>query len=293
MLRTNHRYFGRNMEPNRLPNAIVAGAPKCGTSSLYFWLSAHPEVCASPVKETFFFADEVNRFNLNANCLEHRLERYAEYFQKCSKSPVRLEATAPYIYYQNALERIPSLPSNPKVFFVLREPSARLYSQYRFERFRTKRIQEDWGTYAQRSELRLHGDYIHYLTPWLEALGPDRIHVSTFEALVKNPQEAVKDMARFLGIDPEFYASYDFVQHNETVAIKNKSMHRAGLALQRYVPHRIQEALLPLYLRLNAGKMPAKDPGDAAITKAVKAEYAPSVAALQAAFPKLDLSPWA
>ena len=100
-------------------------------------------------------------------------------------------------------------------------------------------------------------------------------------------------MARFLGLDPQFYDRYDFVQHNETVALKSKGLHRAGLALQRYVPHRIQEALLPLYLKLNAGKMPRKDAGDAAITAALKAHYQPSVAALQSAFPDLDLRPWA
>lgn len=281
------------MEPNRLPNAIVAGAPKCGTSSLYFWLSAHPGVCPSPVKETFFFADDVNRFNREANILEHDLMAYGRYFEKCTHAAIRLEATAPYIYYEKALAHIPGLASQPKVLFVLREPSARLYSQYRFERFRTKRIQEDWATYSAREELRLHGDYHHYLEGWLRALGPDRIHVSTFEALVQNPRQTLQDMARFLGLDPQFYDRYDFVQHNETVAIKSKGLHRAGLALQRYVPHRIQEALLPLYLKLNAGKMPRKDPGDAAITAALKADYAPSVVALQAAFPDLDLRPWA
>ncbi len=281
------------MDPNRLPNAIVAGAPKCGTSSLYFWLAAHPEICASPVKETFFFADEVNRFNQEANVLTHSLDDYATYFAKCGQSPVRLEATAPYIYYQQALRHIPRLASAPKVLFVLREPSARLYSQYRFERFRTKRIQEDWGTYAKRPDLRLHGNYAHYLKDWLAALGPERIHVCTFEALVKDTAASVQAMARFLGVDPAFYATYDFVQHNETVAIKSRGMHRLGLKLQRYVPHALQEALLPIYLKLNAGKMPQKDPGDAAITTALKKDYAESVAALQALFPDLDLRSWA
>ena len=97
------------MEPNRLPNAIVAGAPKCGTSSLYFWLSAHPGVCPSPVKETFFFADDVNRFNREANILEHDLTAYGRYFEKCTHAAIRLEATAPYIYYEKALAHIPGL----------------------------------------------------------------------------------------------------------------------------------------------------------------------------------------
>ncbi len=281
------------MDPNRLPNAIVAGAPKCGTSSLYFWLAAHPEVCASPVKETFFFADKVNRFNEEANVLNHSLEDYANYFVKCSQAAVRLEATAPYIYYAKALEHIPALPSSPKVLFVLREPSARLYSQYRFERFRTQRIHEDWATYSARKDLRLHGDYYHFLKDWLAALGPERMHVCTFEALVQDTAGTVQGMARFLGIDPSFYLSYDFVQHNETVAIKSKGFHRLGLKLQRYIPHALQEALLPFYLRINAGKMPQKDPEDEAITAALKKDYAPSIASLQAAFPYLDLRPWA
>ncbi len=40
------------------PNLFIAGAPKCGTSSLYFWLSDHPEVCASTPKEPFYFIDK-------------------------------------------------------------------------------------------------------------------------------------------------------------------------------------------------------------------------------------------
>ena len=191
MLRTKHRYFDLNMNLNYLPNVIIAGAPKCGTSSLYFWLSAHPEVKASMVKETFFFADEVNRFNKNANIIEHPLQAYSSYFnsKKSDQNKVRLEATAPYIYFENALEHIPKLPSKPKVIFVLREPSARLYSQYRFERFRTKRIQMTWEEYSKNDKLILHGDYEYYLKKWVKSLGKDRIYVCTFEYLVSDPKE--------------------------------------------------------------------------------------------------------
>jgi len=40
------------------PNLVIAGAPKSGTSSLFFWLAAHPEVCGSQKKETYFLADK-------------------------------------------------------------------------------------------------------------------------------------------------------------------------------------------------------------------------------------------
>ncbi len=280
---------------NSLPNAIIAGAPKCGTSSLYFWLSAHPEVKASMVKETFFFADEVNRFNRNANIIEHSLQEYSSYFlsKKPNQEKIRLEATAPYIYFENALNHIPKLPSNPKVIFVLREPSARLYSQYRFERFRTKRIQMTWEEYSKSDKLKLHGDYEFYLNKWVESIGKDRIYVCTFESLVSDPKECIRDMSSFLGIDSIFYDNYDFIQHNETVAIKNKFIHRLGLILQRYVPHGIQEKILPFYLRINSGKMPSKDPSDKEILKSVKSDYQDSILRLKELFPNLNLESWA
>jgi hypothetical protein len=295
MLRTKHRYFDLNMNLNNLPNTIIAGAPKCGTSSLYFWLSAHPEVKASMVKETFFFADEVNRFNKNANIIEHPLQAYSSYFnsKKSDQNKVRLEATAPYIYFDNALKHIPKLPSKPKVIFVLREPSARLYSQYRFERFRTKRIQMTWEEYSKNDELKLHGDYEYYLKKWVESLGKDRIYVCTFESLVSDSKECLFDMSRFLGINPVFYENYNFIQHNETVAIKNKFIHRLGLMLQRYVPHRVQEKILPLYLHMNSGKMPPKDPSHKEILKSVKSDYQDSILRLKTLFPNLNLKSWA
>ena len=295
MLRTKHRYFDLNMNLNYLPNVIIAGAPKCGTSSLYFWLSAHPEVKASMVKETFFFADEVNRFNKNANIIEHSLQAYSSYFnsKKSDQKKVRLEATAPYIYFENALKHIPKLPSKPKVIFVLREPSARLYSQYRFERFRTKRIHMTWEEYSKKDKLILHGDYEYYLKKWVKSLGKDRIYVCTFESLVSDPKECLYDMSSFLGINSVFYDNYNFIQHNETVAIKNKFIHRLGLILQRYVPHGIQEKILPLYLRINSGKMPSKDPSDKEILKSVKSDYQDSILRLKKLFPNLNLESWA
>jgi hypothetical protein len=283
------------MNLNYLPNVIIAGAPKCGTSSLYFWLSAHPEVKASMVKETFFFADDVNRFNKNANIIEHSLEAYSSYFnsKESDQKKVRLEATAPYIYFENALEHIPKLPSKPKVIFVLREPSARLYSQYRFERFRTKRIQMTWEEYSKNDKLILHGDYEYYLKKWVKSLGKDRIYVCTFESLVSDPKECIGDMSSFLGINSVFYDNYNFIQHNETVAIKNKLIHRLGLTLQRYVPHGIQEKILPLYLKINSGKMPLKDPSDKKILKSVKSDYQDSILRLKKLFPNLNLESWA
>jgi hypothetical protein len=53
-----------------LPNLVIAGAPKCGTSSLFYWLADHPQACGSTVKETFYLMDE-----------EHPLRRKRKVFR--------------------------------------------------------------------------------------------------------------------------------------------------------------------------------------------------------------------
>ena len=280
------------MDPLTLPTAVIIGAPKCGTSSLYFWLSAHPEVYASKVKETFFFADDVNRFNRSANAIEHTLEEYSAYFAGANGQSVVLEATAAYIYSQRAVQSIPSLASQPKCVVLLREPAARLYSQYRFERYRTKRVSCSFSEYIKDPKIIAHGAYAEYLSHWKAALGEDRLHVILFEDWIQDTRSSMDALCRFLGIDPSFYADYSFVQHNETVAIKSKGMHRWGLALQRYIPHAVQEALLPLYLFLNAGKMPAKDPEDQVQVNRLRRMYSEKQKDLEALFPSIPWHLW-
>ena len=64
-----------------LPNLIIGGAPKCGTSSLYFWLAAHPEVFASKTKEPFYYDDKITHFNKQCNYINHDLKCYSNYFK--------------------------------------------------------------------------------------------------------------------------------------------------------------------------------------------------------------------
>lgn len=69
----------------KLPNLLIAGAPKCGTSSIFTWLIAHPEVCGSQPKETFYLMNSDSPL-CNSNLFYDigRLEKYSQYFDHCS-----------------------------------------------------------------------------------------------------------------------------------------------------------------------------------------------------------------
>ena len=275
------------------PNLVVGGAPKCGTSSVFFWLAAHPEVASSREKETFFWAPDVNRFNASCNLQEHGPQAYPSLFAHTGHAKVRFEATAAYLYYASAWEGLASLPEKPLVLFLLREPAARTQSQFLFETHRTGRVNGSFADYLKEPQILDHGHYVRYLAEWERALGRDHLLIWQFEQVMRDPCTAMKQLAVRLGIDPAFYDRYDFAVRNETVAIKSKKLHRLGLRLQSMVPHAIQDLLLPLYLKLNgAGRVQADDDLKAQ-TRALKPLFAVSNAELAARFPEsIDLSLW-
>lgn len=289
----------KEAKSSRFPNVIIAGAPKCGTSSLFFWLAAHPEVCASKVKETYFLSDTVNRHNEGLNYLENGLDAYQEHFSHCENHKVRLEATPVYIYHKLPLEILPKLAEMPKVIFILREPSDRLYSHWRFNRYRMKNntlsfeeyldfknAPKGWANYIE------HSHYVQYVNSYIEVLGRKNVLVYQFEQIKKDRVKFMKLVAQDLGITPNFYDDFDFFHRNETVAVKNRRLHRLGLKLESKVPTWLQERIIPLYLKMNATKLPPISAEEKKLKQTVKAQFLKSNMELAAKFPAVDLSLW-
>ena len=288
------------MKQTGFPNLIIAGAPKCGTSSLFFWLGAHPEVCASKTKETYFLADKVLRHNHNLNIIEHGLEAYAKFFEHCQNQKYRLEATPVYIYHQRPLEILPTLPEVPQVLFIFRRPGDRLYSHWRFNRYRMKNTQVSFADYLQKRNIPKGWKrdylsetyYFQLLKPWIKALGKEKMQVYQMEQLQANKQAFMQQVAQDLRIDPHFYNQFDFFHRNETVAVKHKKLHRWGLKLEPMVPGWLQEKVIPLYLRLNANKVPPITKQDARLRDEVNAQFEEDSRQLAEVFPNINLDLW-
>ena len=102
----------------------------------------------------------------------------------------------------------------------------------------------------------------------------------------------MKKVAEYVDIDPGFYDDFDFFQRNETVAIKSLSLHRLGLKLQPYVPSKVQELLLPLYMKLNSGKARDKNSLEKEQVNQLKSTYRHANQKLKQDFPDLNLQGW-
>ncbi len=285
-----------------LPNTIIVGAPKSGSSSLYWWLSSHPEVCASKTKETHFFDDSINpRFNTSANVMHHGLDKYMPYFDHCpADAKVIMEATPIYMYQKNALKHLSEFDQKPKIVFILREPSVRAHSQFRFNKYRLGNIPLD-KTYTNylnetkstdRDPLR-RGEYIEFIEHWIEHFGKENIHVMQLEMVFKNRVAELKRLAEFLDIEPAFYNDFDFVKRNETRKMRSTKLHRLGLKVQPLVPQWLQEkVLIPLYMKFNSTAMPPVSAEDKKMIETYKSKFVSFNERLHEVFPHIDLALW-
>lgn len=280
------------------PNLIIAGAPKCGTSSLYRYLGQHPQVCAANVAECRYLIDRDYPLYVDGrNYGDSGLEGYAQFFPGMDPARHRyaLDATPDYLYQSVAIRAIEAMPRRPRLVFLLREPARRIYSLYRFAQNNIGVIGPELsfaefvdhvreGKFPQRRtilrEAIRHSDYASYLSGWRNALGMDDITILLFEDMVRDPRGVLNALAAQLGISPEFYDAYEFGVENPTVTVRNRGLHRARRWVRR---HRWATSLLgPLRERVKAAvekqavdpRKPGSSASDARVIAELKAEFA-------------------
>lgn len=250
-------------------NLVIAGVGKSGTSSMFAYLAAHPDVCPATTKETHFF-DPV----LEGGALPP-LDDYAKYWAHAAGERYRLEATPLYCLGGDPMldAFATHLSSDLRVLILLREPVERLAVNFAYMQSRG-RVPADmtFDSYvtaclARRPERRPHeaateasawrrSFYGDYLGPWVERLGP-RLRLVWFEDLATDPRACVAEVCRWLDLDPTPLAALDYRVHNPTTAARNRFLHRLALSA-RAVARPILRAHPALharsrdaYLRLN------------------------------------------
>lgn len=276
----------------RFPDFIIGGAPKCGTSSLYFWLADHPQLCASKVKETNYFADKVGTSNAERNFINNGVDDYSHFFKHCNNQVKAYEASSHYLYDENALNHLTALPTNPKFIFILRDPKAQIHSHYRMLKYRVKRFNGDLNEYLERPNVTYQAEYVTFLKKWYNKIGADRVKVMIFEDLMKNKESNLLSVCDFLGVDKSFYKNFDFQHRNETVAIKSGWLHKTGLKLQPLIPTSVQKALVPLYLKMNSNALPKKTDEEQKALEKLNPFAERIKKEVNAFLPDLDVSSW-
>ncbi len=298
------------LDTSWVPNLLIPGAPKAGTSSLQRWIADHPDAFGSTEKETYFLVDPDTHMYRPDFHISHGLETWRAQFPiPAGQQPkIIVESTPGYIYYKTALDTVPNLPSQPKCLFVLREPGSQILSLYTYFRDNWDWIPSDMSFAAFLDAVRAgthdfkgnelarnalsYARYIDFLEPWADRLGPDRMMVTTFDALKADGPALTQHIAGWLGLEPGFYENYDFPRENETYAPKNRALQSLNVKIRGSLPKgKAYDLARSLYRRLNTVKGRAPQTTDKELAVELGKDFAEANRLLAARF-DLDLGSW-
>jgi hypothetical protein len=134
--------------------------------------------------------------------------------------------------------------------------------------------------------------YVNYLERWRNAFPSDRFHLLVFEQLMARPRSVVQSLAERLGIDPAFYATYDFAQFNPTLPVRSPFVQRLARRVGSVVPAGgLKRSLKRLYLGLQRDRRPPSADNDRGFVLELERDFAPFNERLSREF-DLDLSSW-
>ncbi len=202
-----------------LPDFLVAGVPKAGTTALHAALSRHPGLYMSPIKEPKFFLTDGPPPAKGGpgdalTYREHvwRRDRYEALFDAAPPGALRGESTPLYLYDRAALRRIRGLIPAAKLIVVLRDPVERAHSNWthlwsaglepvgdfvRACAAEERRIAAGWASFWHYTRLGRYGEQLDYA---FSLFAREQVLVLRYRQLVDEPAAALDRICAFLGV---------------------------------------------------------------------------------------------
>ncbi|WP_158971853.1 sulfotransferase family protein [Chachezhania sediminis] len=203
-----------------IPNAIIVGAGKAGTTSLYRYLDAHPQIAGSEVKEVMYFSQRYGKGP----------DWYQAHFPPLPDRPevkIRFEATPQYSFrdeFPKVAERIRDYNPEMKILYVMREPLSRIVSHFNhWSRTQPDRYRDLNATMEDPAERQIFVDrtrYHHQLQAYLDLFPADQVAPVFLEDLKRDFVPALNRVFAFLGVT-ESAAQIDSAPHNVMQGARN------------------------------------------------------------------------
>ncbi|MFT7589807.1 MAG: hypothetical protein ACI959_002027 [Limisphaerales bacterium] len=279
------------------PNFVVVGAAKAGTTSIYAYLSQHPQVYLSPIKETNYFAkdiplDKIRKDYYKGGSLDvgayvetdlseqihiafvSEWEHYQKLYKNVKEELAIGEISNSYLHSEVAAEEIYKANPDMKIIMILRDPIRRAFSHYKMT-LRVglvkgsfyEEVQKDYKT-AEKGFRVSHlyvemGQYLQQVQRYLSVFPKEQVKVYFFDDMREDVGGLIDDMLSFLGVDTTLSVDTSF-QVNKASVPKNPGivhfLRKSGI-------RKIAKNLAPSFIGEYAKKIFYKEKDDLKLTQ--------------------------
>ena len=243
-----------------LPNFLIIGAAKAGTTALHAYLQQHPQIYMTPTKETNFFAfagEEIDFQGPGDEALKDfsitDWETYQAQFAQVTIEKAIGEACPSYLYYPQAATRIKQYLPDARLIVILRNPITRAYANFlhivRDDRETHRdfalalqdepnRIANNWEWFWHYIQVGFYGKQLQH---YYQIFASSQIQVYLYEDLKENAITTLQDIFFWLEVDDTFIPDIA-LRPNKSGMPKNKLIHQILTK-----PNPIKTLLKPLF----------------------------------------------
>ena len=226
-----------------LPDFLIIGAMKCGTSTLQAQLAHQPGVFMTTPKEPNYFSDDPVFAKGQA--------WYEALFAEAAPDDLKGEASTHYTKlptHPETIARMRVVLTTPRLIYMIRDPMSRAISHY-IHGWSEGRFGPDAAeAFRQTPELVEYGCYGMQIAPYVEAYGADRIHLTSLEQVNADPEAEFGRIAAFLGLPEGTVWIHDLPAQNVS-ARRVRRLPLQGLLIDNPVATALRRALVPKSIR--------------------------------------------
>jgi len=282
------------------PNLFLIGAPRCGTTALFSYLSKHPDLFVPQVKEPHHFCrdliEECDAFMGPNEAFPYRdIDDYIQLFATAGQAAVRGEASVNYLFSRTAPQQILEFQPAAKIIVMFRDPVAFAYSLY--SKLRAMGF-EDQPTFAQALALepaRRRGEnlpptvllpsntfytaraaFADHLDRWRTLFPPEQLLPILLDDFHRDPVTVYRRALDFLELTPQPLP--DEVIQNANTRVRSSLLQRTARACHRR-GNRFSTRIANLIERANTISAP-REPLAPAVEHELRDQLRPSVARL-------------
>jgi hypothetical protein len=292
------------------PDFFIVGAFKAGTTAMYEYLRAHPQIFMSVPKEPMYFGQD-----LTPRYRRMTEDEYLRLFKDARADQRAGEASPWYLYSKSAPAEIDAFDPQSKVIIMLRNPVDVMYAQHSQLVFNQREDLTDFAAALDAEPDRLRGErvpvdairpealyyrqsvrFAEQVERWLEVFGRERVHFIVFDDLVADVSAVYRETLEFVGVDPTVEVDLSVYNPNrqarsgrvQRLIFAPRGPFRALFGALRRFPlmHRVRDAMVSA----NSAKA-TRQTMDPALRARLTEEFAAEVAALGTIIGR-DLTAW-